>query len=98
MKYGMSSTLGLVNYEESSDEIFIGRDLGHTKNFSEKIAAQIDEEVRKIIDECHERAQTLISEHRYVLDECAKQLIEKEKLNRTEFEALFVEEEQHAGA
>ena len=51
MKYGMSKSLGLVNYEESSDEIFIGRDLGHTKNFSEKIAAQIDEEVRGIIDE-----------------------------------------------
>ena len=98
MKYGMSKTLGLVNYEESSDEIFIGRDLGHTKNFSEKIAAQIDEEVRAIIDECHARATDLIQEHRFVLDECAKQLIEKEKLNRTEFEALFVKEAEHAGA
>ena len=98
MKYGMSKTLGLVNYEESSDEIFIGRDLGHTKNFSEKIAAQIDEEVRGIIDECHGKAKQLIEEHRFVLDECAKQLIEKEKLNRAEFEALFAKEEQHAGA
>ena len=98
MKYGMSESLGLVNYEESSDEIFIGRDLGHTKNFSEKIAAQIDEEVRKIIDECHAEAQKLIKEHRFVLDECAKQLIEKEKLNRAEFEALFVKEAENAGA
>ena len=97
MKYGMSKSLGLVNYEESSDEIFIGRDLGHTKNFSEKIAAQIDEEVRGIIDECHEKAKKLINEHRYVLDECARQLIEKEKLNRTEFEALFTKEAEHAG-
>ena len=98
MKYGMSKSLGLVNYEESSDEIFIGRDLGHTKNFSEKVASQIDEEVRGIIDECHQKAKALISEHRFVLDECAKQLIEKEKLNRTEFEALFTREEEHAGA
>ena len=97
MKYGMSKSLGLVNYEESSDEIFIGRDLGHTKNFSEKIAAQIDEEVRGIIDECHEKAKKLITEHRFVLDECAKQLIEKEKLNRMEFEALFEKEAEIAG-
>ena len=98
MKYGMSKNLGLVNYEESSDEIFIGRDLGHTKNFSEKIASQIDEEVRMIIDECHDKAKSLIEEHRFVLDECAKQLIEKEKLNRAEFEALFTKEAEYAGA
>ncbi len=91
MKYGMSKELGLVNYEESSDEVFIGRDLGHTKNFSEQVAAQIDKEVRTIIEECHVKAQGLIGENRAVLDECARQLIEKEKLTRTEFEAIFAE-------
>ncbi|MCF0146605.1 MAG: AAA family ATPase, partial [Eubacterium sp.] len=89
MKYGMSKTLGLVNYEESSEEIFIGRDLGHTKNFSEQIASQIDNEVRDIIEGCHQKAKALIGKYRAVLDECAKQLIEKEKLTRTEFEAIF---------
>ena len=89
MKYGMSKDLGLVNYEESADEVFIGRDLGHTKNFSEQVAAQIDKEVREIIEECHAKAQELIRDNRAVLDECAKQLIEKEKLSRAEFEAIF---------
>ncbi len=91
MKYGMSEELGLVNYEESADEVFIGRDLGHTKNFSEQVAAQIDKEVRAIIEECHGRAQKLIGENRAVLDECARQLIEKEKLTRAEFESIFAE-------
>ena len=90
-KYGMSARLGLVNYESSSDEIFIGRDWGHTKSFSEEVAAQIDEEVRAIIESCHKRAQELIRENRHVLDACAKQLIEKEKLSRPEFEALFAQ-------
>lgn len=88
-KYGMSDNLGLVSYGNDSDEVFIGRDWGHTKEYSEKIAAQIDEEVRTIISECHERAKELISEHKFVLEECAKQLLEKEKLNRSEFEAIF---------
>ena len=98
VKYGMSAKLGLVNYEESSDEIFIGRDWGHTKSFSEKVAAQIDEEVRAIIEECHNKATELIQAHRFVLDTCAERLLAKEKLNRTEFEAIFAEEAAHAGA
>ena len=93
-KYGMSTKLGLVAYGDDSDEVFIGRDWGHTKNFSENVAAAIDEEVKEIVESCHSRARDLISEHKYVLEECAKQLITKEKLNRQEFEAIFEEEEQ----
>jgi len=89
MQYGMSSELGLVNYGSDSEEIFIGRDWGHTKNFSEKVAAKIDDEVCRIISQCHDRAKELITEHRYVLEETARQLIAKEKLNRSEFEAIF---------
>lgn len=91
-QYGMSSRLGLVNYGDDSDEIFIGRDWGHTKNFSENVASAIDEEVRNIIEECHAKAKKLIEDHSYVLHECAKQLMTKEKLNRKEFEAIFSEE------
>ena len=90
-KYGMSSKLGLVNYGDESDEIFIGRDWGHTKSFSENVAAAIDEEVRSIIEDCHARAKQVIQEHSYELHECAKQLMTKEKLNRQEFEAIFSE-------
>ena len=94
-KYGMSSKLGLVNYDAGDeDEIFIGRDWGKTKSYSENVAASIDEEVKEIIEGCHVRARQLITEHRYVLDECARQLLEKEKLNRAEFEAIFAEEEK----
>ena len=89
MKYGMSSELGLVNYEAGSDEIFIGRDWGHTKSFSEDVASKIDKEVRSIIEECHAKAKEIIQANRNVLDACAKQLIEKEKLTRKEFEALI---------
>ncbi|MBR0398690.1 MAG: ATP-dependent zinc metalloprotease FtsH [Eubacterium sp.] len=89
MQYGMSAELGLVNYGSDSEEIFIGRDWGQTKNFSEKVAAKIDDEVYRIIQKCHDQATNLITEHRYVLEETAKQLIAKEKLNRSEFEAIF---------
>ena len=92
-KYGMSPKLGLVNYDQGdSNEVFIGRDWGHTKSYSENVAAAIDEEVKEIIENCHSRAREIIEKHRFVLDECAKQLMEKEKLNRKEFEAIFEEE------
>lgn len=91
-KYGMSKKLGLVNYGDDSDEIFIGRDWGHTKNFSENVAAAIDEEVREIIEQCHARARQVIEEHSYVLHACAERLMSKEKLGRKEFEAIFEEE------
>ncbi|MCI5649286.1 MAG: ATP-dependent zinc metalloprotease FtsH [Fusicatenibacter sp.] len=91
-RYGMSEKLGLVAYDDNSDEVFIGRDWGHTKSYSENIASAIDEEVRQIIEQCHAKAKELILSHSYVLHECAKQLIEKEKLSRNEFEAIFSEE------
>ncbi|MGI6118526.1 MAG: ATP-dependent zinc metalloprotease FtsH [Bilifractor sp.] len=91
-QYGMSSKLGLVNYGNDSEEVFIGRDWGQMKTYSERIAAEIDDEVRSIIESCHKRARKLIESHRYVLDECASQLMVKEKLNRQEFEAIFEEE------
>ncbi|MCQ2499812.1 MAG: ATP-dependent zinc metalloprotease FtsH [Lachnospiraceae bacterium] len=91
-KYGMSEKLGLVAYGDDSDEVFIGRDWGHTKNYSEQVSAAIDEEVQKIIAECHARAKELILEHRFVLEECTRQLLKKEKLGRQEFEAIFKQE------
>lgn len=92
-QYGMSERLGLVAYGSDSDEVFIGRDWGHTKSYSESIASSIDEEVKTIIEQCHEKARRIIEEHSYVLHTCAKRLIEKEKLTRTEFEEIFDEEE-----
>ena len=78
-KYGMSENLGLVAYDSDSDEVFIGRDWGHTKSYSENVAAAIDEEVRQMIEKCHDQAKQIILEHSYVLHECAKQLMEKER-------------------
>ncbi len=91
-QYGMSEKLGLVAYGSDSDEVFIGRDWGHTKNYSERVSSAIDEETQMIIAECYEKAKALILEHKYVLEECTRQLLEKEKLNRQEFEAIFEEE------
>lgn len=89
-KFGMSERLGLINYDNDSDEVFIGRDFGHTsRGYGEKIAGTIDEEVKRIIDECYNRARTLLQEYHSVLDACAKLLLEKEKISRSEFEALF---------
>ena len=96
-KYGMSENLGLVAYDSDSDEVFIGRDWGHTKSYSENVAAAIDEEVRQMIEKCHDQAKQIILEHSYVLHECAKQLMEKEKLSRAEFEAIFEQEAQMTG-
>jgi cell division protease FtsH len=95
-RFGMSDKIGLVAYEDDSDEVFIGRDWGHTKNYSESIASEIDSEVHRIIMECYEKAKGIIEEHRAVLDECARQLIEKEKLTRAEFEKIFEELEGSA--
>jgi len=88
-RYGFSEAIGMVNYENSEDEVFIGRDWGQTKYYSEHIAMKIDEEVRKIIDECYAEAKRILSENREVLDACAQLLIEKERITREEFEALF---------
>ena len=91
-KYGMSENLGLINYEVDADEVFLGRDLGHTKQFSEEVANQIDKEVKKIVDECYADAKRIIEEHMDVLHACAALLLEKERINREEFEALFDKE------
>lgn len=88
-KFGMSEKLGLINYDNDGDEVFIGRDLAHAHSYSEGIASAIDVEVKRIIDESYEKAKTIIAEHRDVLDRCAALLLEKEKITREEFEALF---------
>ncbi len=88
-KYGMSDTLGLVSYSNDEDEVFIGRDLAHTRSFSEYVARQIDQEIRSIIEDCHKEARAIITENREVLEKCASLLLEKEKVHRDEFEALF---------
>ena len=89
-KYGMSDKIGVIAYGEDGDEVFIGRDLAHARGYSEHIASAIDEEIKRIIDECHEKARRLILEHRDVLERCAQLLLEKEKINRDEFESLFI--------
>ncbi|SCX04669.1 cell division protease FtsH [Lachnospiraceae bacterium YSD2013] len=89
-KYGMSDNIGVICYEdEDEDEVFIGRDLAHAKNHSEVVAGEIDREVKAIIDKCYKEAEKVIREHMGVLKACAELLIEKEKVNREEFEALF---------
>ena len=90
VKYGMSEKVGLINYEvNSEEEVFLGRDLGHARNYSEKVAAMIDKEVRRIMDECYQEAKLIIESHIDVLHRCAAALLEKERINRAEFEALF---------
>ena len=95
-KYGMSANMGMVTYGDEQDEVFIGRDLAHSRGFSETTAAAIDREVKEIIDECYVKAKASIQAHSYVLEHCAQLLLEKEKIGRTEFEKLFEEEKNVA--
>ncbi len=88
-RYGFSESVGMVNYENDDNEVFIGRDLAQTRSYSESVAAKIDEEVRAIIDGCYEKARKMLTEHMDVLHRCAALLIEKERIGREEFEALF---------
>lgn len=88
-RYGMSENIGVISYENDGDEVFIGRDLAHTRNFSESVTAQIDQEVKDIIDDCYRKAKEMITSHEYVLHRCAELLLEKEKITREEFEGLF---------
>ena len=88
-RYGMSEKLGIINYEDDDDEVFIGRDLAHAKNHSEEISGQIDQEVKAIIDDCYMKAKEIILEQESILHKCAELLLEKEKIGRAEFEALF---------
>ncbi|MBS6195431.1 MAG: ATP-dependent zinc metalloprotease FtsH [Clostridiales bacterium] len=92
-KYGMSSKMGMVAYGDEQDEVFIGRDFGHVRGFSETTAAVIDDEVKEIIDDCYDKAREIIMKYEYVLHSCAKLLLEKEKIGNAEFEALFENEE-----
>ena len=97
-KYGMSDNIGLICYDNDDDEVFIGRDLAHTRGYSEGVASAIDQEIKRIIDECYAKARQMIREHEDVLHRCAELLLEKEKINRDEFEALFEKKTVEASA
>ena len=88
-RYGMSENIGIINYDDDDDEVFIGRDLAHAKSHSEEISGQIDREVKAIIDDCYMKAKEIITEQSSILHKCAELLLEKEKIGRDEFEALF---------
>ena len=93
-RYGMSEKLGVINYENDEDEVFIGRDLAHAKSHSELISGKIDTEVKDIVDDCYRKAKEIILEHMDVLNRCAELLLVKEKIGREEFEALFDSKEK----
>ena len=96
-KFGMSEAVGLINYDNSSDEVFIGRDLAHaSRGYGESVATTIDQEVKRIIDECYVRARNVIKKYDDVLHACADLLLEKEKISREEFESLFAGEVSEA--
>ena len=98
-KFGMSEKLGLINYESNDqEEVFLGRDLGHSRVYSEDIAATIDSEVKRIVDMCYKEAKELLEANVDILHECARILLEKERINRPEFEALFVKKDDVAGS
>lgn len=96
-RYGFSSNIGVINYDEEDNEVFIGRDLAHTRSHSEAVANEIDIEVKAIIDECYKKAKDIILEHEKVLHSCAALLLEKEKIGREEFEALFEQKDAEEG-
>lgn len=96
MKYGMSEKVGLISYGDDDDEVFIGRDLAHTRSYSEDVAREIDREIHCIIDECHARAKEIILENAEVLHACAELLLKQEKVHRDEFEALFTTNQKNA--
>lgn len=88
-EYGMSEKVGMINYSGDENEVFIGRDLAHARSYGESVATAIDSEVKRIIDECYEKAKKIILEHENVLHKCCELLLEKEKISQDEFEALF---------
>ncbi len=97
MKFGMSEELGLVNYDNDSEEVFVGRDFGHaSRGYGEEIAGKIDREVKKIIDDCYTNAKEIIQKYNHVLESCADLLLEKEKITKEEFSALFDDEATEA--
>ncbi len=93
-RYGMSENLGLICYEDDDNEVFIGRDLAHTKGYGENVATLIDQEVKRIIDECYVKARDIIRQYEQVLHQCADLLLEKEKISREEFESLFLDKKE----
>ncbi|MBR0307038.1 MAG: ATP-dependent zinc metalloprotease FtsH [Lachnospiraceae bacterium] len=88
-QYGMSEKAGMIHYGSDEDEVFIGRDLAHTRSYGENVATVIDSEIKRIVDECYDKAKALIVEHEYVLHKCCDLLLEREKIGQEEFEALF---------
>ena len=88
-EYGLSEKVGMINYGSDENEVFIGRDLAHARSYGESVATAIDSEVKRIIDECYEKAKKIILEHENVLHKCCELLLEKEKISQDEFEALF---------
>lgn len=88
-RYGMSENIGVINYESDDEQVFIGNDLAHAKNFSEQKTSEIDNEVKAIIDSCYAEAKALISSNWSELEACAKMLLEKERINQEEFESIF---------
>ena len=96
-EYGMSEKLGMINYSGDNNEVFIGRDLAHTRTYSEEVASEIDSEVKRIIDECYAKAKRIILDHEDVLHSCCALLMEKEKIGQAEFEALFQDGEKLSG-
>ena len=91
-QYGMSEKVGMIQYGGDDNEVFIGRDLAHTKTYGNEVADTIDSEVKRIIDDCYAKAREIIAQHDHVLHACADLLIEKEKITQEEFEALFKKE------
>ena len=92
-QFGMSEKLGMISYGSDDDEVFIGRDLAHTRSYSERVAGEIDDEVKSIVDGCYAKAKAIIMKHEDVLHSCSKLLMEKEKIGQEEFEALFAASE-----
>ncbi|MBE5972199.1 MAG: ATP-dependent zinc metalloprotease FtsH [Lachnoclostridium sp.] len=90
-QYGMSEKAGMIHYGSDEDEVFIGRDLAHTRSYGENVATVIDSEIKRIVDECYDKAKAIIMEHEYVLHKCCDLLLEKEKIGQEEFEALFAQ-------
>ena len=88
-QYGMSEKAGMIHYGSDEDEVFIGRDLAHTRSYGENVASVIDSEIKRIVDECYDKAKAIIIEHKDVLHKCCELLLEKEKIGQEEFEALF---------
>ena len=97
-QYGMSEKLGMINYGSDDDEVFIGRDRAHTRSYGERVASDIDSEVKRIIDECYAKAKQIILEHEDILHKCSALLIEKEKIGQAEFDRLFTGAEEKSAA